>query len=78
MYAAGDAFLCRDYESGINLAKARREAGRPPVDNPWQLPGEFVVQRDGIIRLAYHYQYCEDYPNPLVLVAAIKDAVTAQ
>jgi hypothetical protein len=41
------------------------------------MPGEFVVQRDGIIRLAYHYQYCEDYPNHLVLMAAIKKASAA-
>ena len=78
VYSAGDAFLRCDYEAGVKLAKARREAGRPAVDNPWQLPGEFVVQPGGIIRLAYRYQYCEDYPNPLVLRAAIKEAVAAE
>lgn len=77
VHAAGEAFLRRDYETGVQFAKVRREAGRPPVDSPWQMPGEFVVQRDGIIRLAYHYQYCEDYPNHLVLMAAIKKASAA-
>jgi hypothetical protein len=36
------------------------------------LPGEFVVDRAGVIRLAYRYQYCEDFPNPLVLTTAIQ------
>ncbi len=44
------------------------------VDSPRQLPGEFVVDADGIVRPAYRYQICEDYPNPLVLVAAIREA----
>jgi len=39
------------------------------------LPGEFVVDNKGVVRLAYRYQYCEDWPNPLVLVAAIKEAI---
>jgi hypothetical protein len=44
------------------------------VDSPWQLPGEFVVDRGGTIRLAYRYQYCEDFPDWLVLAAAIREA----
>jgi len=75
VFDAPDEFLHRDYEAFAGLAKARREAGRPLVDSPWQLPGEFVVDRSGIIRLAYRYQYCEDWPNPLVLIAAIKEAI---
>jgi hypothetical protein len=42
------------------------------VDSPWQMPGEFVVDGDGIIRLAYRYQYCEDWPDPRVLTAAVR------
>ena len=30
----------------------------------------FVVGADGVIRLAYDYQYCEDYPDPRVLTTA--------
>jgi peroxiredoxin len=75
VFDAPDEFLRRDYEAFAGLAKARREAGRPFVDNPWQLPGEFVIDTAGIVRLAYRYQYCEDWPNPLVLVAAIKESV---
>jgi peroxiredoxin len=75
VFDAPDEFLRRDYEAFIGLAKARREAGRPLVDSPWQLPGEFVIDQSGIIRLTYRYQYCEDWPNPLVLIAAIKEAI---
>lgn len=75
VFDAPDEFLRRDYDAFADLAKARREAGRPLVDSPWQLPGEFVVDSAGVVRLAYRYQYCEDWPNPLVLIAAIKEAV---
>jgi hypothetical protein len=40
------------------------------------LPGEFVVDRGGIIRLAYRYQYCEDFPDPRVLTTALHLAKT--
>ena len=52
--------------------RRRREQGRTLVDHPWLLPGEFVIDREGAIRLAYRYQYCEDFPNPLVLTTAIR------
>ncbi|HYN37283.1 MAG TPA: hypothetical protein VEV82_09955 [Actinomycetota bacterium] len=51
---------------------ARRASGDRLVDNPWQLPGEFVVDQNSKIRLAYHYNYCENYPDPQVLIASIK------
>ncbi len=63
-----------DRESGLAFQQKRRDIGRPLVDNPWLLPGEFVVDTSGTIRLTYRYQYCEDFPNPLVLVTAIKQA----
>ena len=72
VFDAPDEFLQRDYTAGVKLAQSRRDAGRPLVDSPWQLPGEFVISRDGIIRLAYRYQYCEDFPDPRVLTAAIR------
>ncbi|MFQ5944547.1 MAG: redoxin domain-containing protein [Anaerolineales bacterium] len=76
VYDAPEELLRCDYEAFVQLAKVRREAGRPLVDSPWQLPGEFVVDREGVIRLVYRYQYCEDFPNPLVLLAAIGEAVS--
>ena len=60
---------------GRDLVESRQGTDRAILDDPWQLPGEFVVDRKGVVRLAYRYQYCEDWPNPLVLVAAIKEAI---
>ena len=75
VFDAPDAFLQCHYEAGVNLQQSRRGTERAVVDNPWQLPGEFVVDRSGVIGLAYRYQYCEDWPNPLVLIGAIKEAL---
>jgi peroxiredoxin len=74
LFDAPDAFLCLDYEAGVRLAKERREADRPLVDNSWLLPGEFVIDREGGIQLTYRYNYCEDFPDHRVLVAAIREA----
>ncbi|HEV2138935.1 MAG TPA: peroxiredoxin-like family protein [Nitrososphaerales archaeon] len=74
-YDAPEKLFHCDPQAGVELQRARREAGRPLVDNPWQLPGEFVISPAGLIRFAYRYQYCDNYPNPLVLISAIKDVV---
>jgi len=71
VYSASDELLRRNYEAGVSFAEMRAEQGRPLVDSPWQMPGEFVVAPGGRIRLAYRYQWCEDYPDPRVLLAAI-------
>jgi peroxiredoxin len=75
VFDAPDEFLQCHFDAGANLQKSRHGTERAAVDNPWQLPGEFVVDKKGIIRLAYRYQYCEDWPNPLVLIGAIKEAI---
>lgn len=74
LYDAPEEFQRRDLEAGLRLATERREQGRPLVDSPWQMPGEFVVDEAGTIRLAYRYQYCEDFPDPRVLIAALRAA----
>ena len=48
--------------------------GRPKVDNPWQQPGEFVIDDDGVLQLTYRYQYCWDFPDHRVLTTAIREA----
>lgn len=53
---------------------ARRGTERAFVDNPWQLPGEFVVGRDGRIVHAHRAQFCEDFPPRTVLLGAIAAA----
>jgi len=38
---------------------------------------KFVVDHSGTIRLAYRYQYCEDFPDPRILTSAIREASRA-
>lgn len=57
---------------GVDFQTQRRAQGRPLVDDPWRAVKEFVVGTNGIIRLNYSYQYCEDYPNPQVLTTAAR------
>ena len=59
-------------EEGASFQRRRREGGRPLVDDPWRAAAEFVVRSDGTVQLPYLYQYCEDYPDPRVLVTAAR------
>ena len=45
VFDAPEEFLRRDYEAFAQLARDRREAGRPLVDSPWQLPDRIWIQR---------------------------------
>jgi peroxiredoxin len=72
LFDAPDAFLLCDVDAGMELARSRHGTDRALVDDPWQLPGEFVVGRDGRIAHAHRYQWCEDYPDPRVHVASIR------
>ena len=74
LFDAPDEYLRCEYEAGVELAEARRADDRPLVDNTWLLPGEFVIDAQGVIRLTYRYNYCEDFPDHRVLVAAIREA----
>ena len=56
------------------VAERKRDEGLPQVDNPWRQPGEFVVDEDGVLRLTYRYQYCRDFPDPRVLLTAIRES----
>lgn len=66
--------LDRNTKTVEQFAEQKREEGQPQVDNPWQQPGEFVIDADGVLQLTYRYQYCEDYPDPRVLTTAIRTA----
>lgn len=67
---AAPEFWSHPREIGVDFQTQRRADGRPLVDDPWRAVHEFVVGTNGIIRLNYAYQYCEDYPNPQVLTTA--------
>jgi len=70
LYDAPPDLWAHPRELGSRLQEARRIAGRPLVDDPWRAAAEFVVGQGGIVRLAYLYQYCEDWPDPRVLTTA--------
>jgi peroxiredoxin len=63
-----------DSQTVNKLFAPRRGTERAVVDDPWQLPGEFVIARGGRIALTHRYQYCEDYPPQAVLLGAIAAA----
>ena len=77
LFDAPEEFQDRDLAAGLGLAQARKELGRPLVDNPYLLPGEFVIDKNGILRLTYRYNYCEDFPDHRVHLTAIREAKTA-
>jgi peroxiredoxin len=74
LFDAPDEFLRCELQAGLDLAASRHGTDRALVDDPWQLPGEFVVGTDGIIRSTHRYGWCEDYPDPRVHVAVIREA----
>lgn len=63
-----------DRETGEKLIASRRGTERALVDNPWQLPGEFVIDRHSRLVHAHRYQYCEDFPPKTVLLGALAAA----
>ena len=69
---ADPAFWDHPREVGLTFQASRRADGRPLVDDPWRAVKEFVVGVNGLVRLTYSYQYCEDYPNPDVLITAAR------
>jgi peroxiredoxin len=64
-----------DEEGARKLMDSRRDTDRRVVDNPWIMPAEFVVDRQGLMRHAHRYQYCEDFLPTGVLLGAIAAAV---
>ncbi|HSO49146.1 MAG TPA: redoxin domain-containing protein [Acidimicrobiia bacterium] len=70
VYDAPDEFCELREDTGIEFQADRRSQGRPLVDDPWMQSGEFVVAPDGVIRVAYLYNYCADYPDPRVFTTA--------
>ena len=72
LYDAPPEYWGHPRELGLSFLETRREAGRPPVDDPWRATAEFVVGPDGLVRLCYLYQHCEDFPDPRVLTTAAR------
>lgn len=74
LFDAPDEYLRCEAGAGQSMFEQRGASGRPMVDNPWLLPGEFVVAPDGRVATAHRYQYCEHWVDPRVHVAAIRYA----
>lgn len=74
LYDAPDEYCDIDLRprTGEEFQRERQEMGRPLVDDPWMQSGEFVVDTAGKIRLAYLYNYCEDYPDPRIFTTAAR------
>jgi peroxiredoxin len=64
-----------DYSIGEKLQKDREGTQRALVDNPWLLPGEFIIDKSGLIQFTYRYDNCDDIPEYWQLEAELK-AVT--
>lgn len=72
LYDAPDEFCELREDTGVEFQADRRSQGRPLVDDPWMQSGEFVVAPDGVIRVAYLYNYCADYPDPRIFTTAAR------
>jgi peroxiredoxin len=57
---------------GVSFQAERRGLGKPLVDDPWRAVKEFVIGTNGIVRLTYAYQHCQDFPNTQVLMTAAR------
>ena len=70
LYDAPDEYCDLEEGTGRQFQDDRRAQGRPLVDDPWMQSGEFVVAKDGTVRVAYLYNYCADYPDPRIFTTA--------
>jgi peroxiredoxin len=62
----------RDFDAGVAVARQRREAGDPLVDSPWLMPGEFLVDTAGVVRMAHRYAHVFDIPETAMLLSAVR------
>lgn len=67
-----EEFWSHPRDIGVSFQTARREQGRPLVDDPWRAVKEFVIGTNGLVRLSHSCQYCEDFPNPKILAVAAR------
>jgi peroxiredoxin len=72
LYDAPDEYCSLTREVGETFQAERREMGRSLVDDPWMQSAEFVVDTGGVVRVAYYYNYCEDYPDSRIFETAAR------
>ena len=67
------SLLVADPRPGLEMADTMKGEGRWLVDSPWQLGGEVLVDRAGVIRLVNRYRHCDDFSNPVVIAATLAE-----
>lgn len=72
LYDAPNEYCEHRPDTGVQFQADRRAEDRPLVDDPWMQAGEYVVGTDGVIRVAFAYNYCEDYPDPRIFTTAAR------
>lgn len=72
LFDAPPEYWAHTRELGAEFQDQRHQEGRFLVDDPWRATAEFVVGSDGLVRLSYMYQHCEDFPDPRVLTTAAR------
>lgn len=72
LFDAPPEYWSHPRDLGVSFQNGRRAQGRPPVDDPWRAVAEFVIGSNGLVRLCYSYQSCEDFPDPRVLTTAAR------
>lgn len=73
VFGLPDAFLLHDRETGAALQASRRGTPRVPVDSPWQLAGDAILDQQGRVRFIHRSQYCDDYVEPKVMLAFLRE-----
>lgn len=69
---AAPEYWTHTQQVGEAFQTAFRAQGTSLVDDPWRAVREVVVGANGLIRLAYTYQYCSDFPDPQLLTTAAR------
>lgn len=64
------------YSEGEGWQKSSMGTQRALVDNPWLLPGEFIIDKNGIVRFAFRYTYCNDIPEYWQLESELQAVVS--
>ena len=74
LYGVPAEYCSLTEDGGRAYREYRKSQGLSPVDDPWMQSGEFVVDTMGVVRVAYLYNYCSDYPDPRVFISAARMA----
>jgi len=72
LYDAPEELCTLTREVGEEFQAGRRDGVYNLVDDPWMQSAEFVVDTDGMVRVAYLYNYCEDYPDQRIFTTAAR------